>query len=333
MSYSPKLLIAVILDGVILGGTLILSGTVAGSALRAQEASPSHPQLAAAFALENAGRPEAAIAAAQSLIDSRSLTPFDRAQALDLEGISYEDLDEPEKAMHALEEAAHLLRPQDNKQLAAVFNNMANVYRAWGHFTIAEYLYERAFQQAKAVAEHGDMARAANNQASLALAEKRNRVARKYLQRSDREARQATDLDDDDRAGMASMHGWLAWNKGHTTEALQQYRQALELWRRKHGGQHESTAWGMLLAGQAEARAGDRDAGLRTMREGFALTAAIEGEKSHRYAVAELAYARLLGRAGNRIQAAVMQQDAQTRLAVFENRSCRDCTISAMALH
>lgn len=333
MSYSPKALIAAIQGGVILGGTLILSDTVAGSALRAQEPSPSQPQLASAFALEYAKQPAAAIAAAQSLIDSRSLTPFDRAQALDLEGISYQDLDEPEKAMHVLEEALHLLGPRDNKELAAVFNNMANIYGAWGHFTIAEYLYERAFQQAKVAAEHGDMARTANNQASLALAEKRNRAARKYLQRSDHEARQATDLDDDDRAGMASMHGWLAWNKGNATEALKQYRQALELWRRKHGVQHLSTAWGMLLVGQAEAKAGDKDAGLRTMREGLALTAAIEGDKSRHYAAAELAYARLLGRMGNPTQAAVLQQDAQSKLTAFENRSCRDCTISAMALH
>jgi ATP/maltotriose-dependent transcriptional regulator MalT len=322
MSYSLNFLIAVVVGGTVTAGTL-----------RAQETSPPRQRLADAFAMENAGQPEAAIIAAQSLIDSHTLARLDQAQALDLEGISYEDLDEPEKAVHALEEAGHLLGPQDHKERAAVLNNMARVYRAWGHYTIANYLYERALQQAEVVADHGDMARVANNEAGIALSEKKNRQARKYLDRADREAKQATDLDDDDLAATMSMHGWLAFNEGKMRAALESYRKALDLWTEKHGEQHFSTAWGMLLVGQTEAMAGERDAGLRMMRDGLALTAATVGEKSQRYAVAELVYARLLDRVGNTSEAAQLQQDAQTKLTIFDNRSCRDCTISAMALH
>jgi tetratricopeptide (TPR) repeat protein len=258
MSYSLKFLCA-----------LILGGAMAASALHGQEINPTHQRLVAAFDMENAGKPQQAIAAAEALIGSRALARFDQVQALDLEGISYGDLDEPEKAVHALEEAAHLLGPQDHQEMAAVLNNMAGIYREWGHSSIAEYLYERAFQQAEAAARHGDMARVSSNLAGLALSEKENRAARNYLRRCDSEAKQATDLDDDDRGGMASMHGWLALNEGHARAALEQYRHALELWRRKHGEQHPSTAWGRLLVGKAEAMAGDRDAGLRNMREGL----------------------------------------------------------------
>src|SRR5579875_2130868 len=102
MRYSSKFIATLVVVMLLIAA--LLSGTVRATSARAQATAPVHQRLVAGFALEEAGHPAAAIAAAQALLDDSTLAPFDRAQALDLEGISYEDMDEPEKAVHALEE-------------------------------------------------------------------------------------------------------------------------------------------------------------------------------------------------------------------------------------
>ena len=89
----------------------------------------------------------------------------------------------------------------------------------------------------------------------------------------------------------------------------------------------------MLLVGQSEAKAGDPEAGARRMREGLTLLAATRGETSQSYAAGEVAYARLLNKSGNTTEAAVLLQDAQTKVMAFTSQNCRGCTVSVMALH
>jgi tetratricopeptide (TPR) repeat protein len=315
-------------------------GVIALSTAHAQQITTSYPQLIAAFALETSGNPRGAMQAAQSLIDSHALTAADQASALDLEGICYGDLDQPEQEIRVLEQAEHLLDTPDSKRTSAILNNMGHME---GQHAIAQHLYKRAFRLSEAAGEHGDMARVANNLASEALRAGKNKQARKYLERADREAKLVMDTDKgdsnrdamsrDDLASIASMEGWLARNEGDVRTMLQKYRQALELWREEHGERHPRTAWGMLLVGQGEAATGDVEAGERTMHAGLALIAAMQGSKSETYAAGELAYARLLVKAGNAAQAAPLLEDAQTKMTAFTSQRCQDCTVSVMALH
>jgi tetratricopeptide (TPR) repeat protein len=245
----------------------------------------------------------------------------------------YQQLNQPQKAVHSLEAAQALLGPQDVKELGAVLDNLGLVYSGNGNFEVAAHLYERAFRVFEDAGYHGGMSRVANNQAGVALSEKKNRQAGKYLELADREAKLATDLDNDDLAARLSMRGWQALTNGDVSEEVESYQRALRLWKEAHGEQHPLTAWGMLLLGQAQALSGQWPEGVRTMGEGLARTAATVGDGSPRYLAAEMAYARLLDQTGNRVQAARLREDVQRKQpTAFASQGCNNCTISVMAL-
>jgi hypothetical protein len=94
--------------------------------------SQTQTSLDAAYALQSAARPAAAIAMVQSLLDARMLSPLDTARALDLEGIYYEDMGESNKAVHALEEAQRLLGTKDSDELGAVLDNLGGCIQRMG---------------------------------------------------------------------------------------------------------------------------------------------------------------------------------------------------------
>jgi tetratricopeptide (TPR) repeat protein len=321
MKSSLKLLIAVVLGGAIETG-----------ALHAQTNSNSYEKLAAAFALDTGGHPVQAIAAAEELLSSGNLNRVEQAEALDLEGMAYLELEQMDKAVHSLEVAERLLGPQDTKEHAAILDNLGRVYAARQNYEVALHLYQRAFQLFEAAEDHGGMVRVANNQAEIALSAKKNGQARKYLRRAGREVRQAKNLDKDDFAALASMHGWLALNEGDTYGGVREYGRALQLWTEFHGPQHPLTAWGTVLLGQARALNGEWKEGAGTMQKGLALIKATAGDRSLRYLTAETAYARVLDGMGESAEAAQLRQDARTKQAAFAGESCRDCTISVMAL-
>jgi tetratricopeptide (TPR) repeat protein len=321
MNSSSKFLIAFIL------GSAFWTG-----ALYAQAIQNSYQKLAGAFALDAKGHPAQAVAAAEKLLASGTLNQIERSDALDLEGMAYLELDQMDKAVHALEAAQSLRAPGDTKERAAILDNLGRIYASRGHYEGAAHLYEQSFRLFEAVGDHGGMTRVANNQAEIALSEKKNRQARKYLERADHESKQANNLDKDDIAAIMSMHGWLALNEGDTRGGVEAYRRALWVWRDSHGEQHPLTAWGMLLLGQAEALNGDGKEGARTMEKGLALTKATLGDRSLRYLAAETAYAGVLERMGDSVQAAQLRQDAATKQAAFAGESCRDCTVSVIAL-
>jgi tetratricopeptide (TPR) repeat protein len=221
---------------------------------------------------------------AQSLIDSGQLDPFDTARALDLEGICYEDMGEPEKAIHVLEAAQQLLGPNNNDELVAVLDNVGRIYAGSGDMKTATHLYARAFRIAEKLGNHCAMARVANNQAAIALKKGNNHEARKYLRRIDQEVKQAPALNSDALASIASMKGWLALNEGDTREALSEYEAALRLWTAFHGERHPLTAWGRLLVGEAQSKTGDLGRSVQNMRDGLAMLASTLGENNHRRA-------------------------------------------------
>jgi tetratricopeptide (TPR) repeat protein len=289
-------------------------------------------KLAAAFALDTAGHPAQAIAAADKLLASGALNRIEQADALDLEGICYLEMDQTDKAVHALDTAQQLLAPGNTGLQAAILDNLGRVYAARGDRGVAERLYQRAFRLFQAAGDHGGMVRVLNNQAYIALSEKKDRQARKYLKCSDREMALANDLDNDDLAALASMHGWLALNEYDTRAGVEAYQRALQLWVELHGEQHPLTAWGTFLLGQAEALNGQWREGAQAMEKGLALTRATMGDRSLRYLRGEMAYAQVLDRMGESGRAAQLRLDAQTKQAPVTGETCRNCTISVTGL-
>jgi tetratricopeptide (TPR) repeat protein len=310
-----------------------LIAIVLTSAMQASTLSTSNEKLAAAFALDTDGHPAQAIAAAEVLLQSHTLTTLDQARALNLEGMCYQQLDQSQRAVHSLEAAQALLTPQDMKELGAVLDNLGLVYSGNGNFQVAAHLYQRAFRVYEAAGYHGGMVRVANNQAGVALSQRKIREATKYLELANREAQLASDLNNDDRAALLSTRGWLALTKGDVSGGVESYQRALRLWKEAHGEQHPLTAWGMLLLGQAQAFSGERQEGVRTMGEGLARTAATLGDKSLRYLAAQTAYARLLDQTRNGVQAGRLREDVRRKQpAAFASQGCNNCTISGMAL-
>ena len=304
---------------------------------------PSHDaRLVTAFTLHDQGLPQQAIATAQSLIDAHALSRLDEARALDLEAMSYQDLDEPEKAIHALEAARHLLGPQDTKELASVYDNLGSVYTDRGDLKAAARLFGQAFALYEAGADHDGMARVANNQAGVALVRRHNAEARQYLERADREASQTKTLDNDDLAAISSMDGWLAASEGDAKTALRDVERSLQLWQTAHGMRHPLTAWGMVLVGQTQTRTGAWEAGITNLRQGLALMGATVGERNRRYVAAEMAYSRALDHIGDKSQADWLREDAEMKLSMMPGQGlpghgmpgqgCDDCTISVLAL-
>lgn len=291
----------------------------------------SYENLATAFALNISGHPAQAVGAVEGLLASGTLSRIEKADALDLEGMCYIQLDQLDKAIHALESAHTLLAPSDQREEAAILNNLGRVYVAKGDYAVAEHLFERAFRLYGIVGDHGGMARAASSQAGVALSQMKNRNAGKYLTRSDHEAKLARNLDRDDLAAIASLHAWLALNRGDAKGGVQACRNALRLWTESHGEQHPLTAWGTFLLGQAEAMNGQWDEGARIMEKGITMTRRTVGDRSRRFLDEEASYAKLLDQKGQSRRAAELGRDVQNKQALPSVENCRNC-VSVVAL-
>jgi ATP/maltotriose-dependent transcriptional regulator MalT len=311
----------------------VLGASILPNTSHAQSASDQPiEKLAAAFRLDTAGNPAQAIAEVDKLLASGALSRTQQADALDLEGICYHEMDQPDKALHAFDAALQLLAPGDTGLRASILDNLGRVYVSRGDRAVAERLYRRAFWLFETAGDHGGMVRVMNNRAFIALSEKKDRQAREYLKWSDREMELAKDLDNDDLAALMSMHGWLALNEHDTRAAVEAYRRALQLWVEFHGEQHPLTAWGTFILGQAEALNGQWREGAQTIEKGLALTRATMGDRSLRYLRGEIAYARVLDQMGESARAAQLRLDARTKQASVTGETCRNCRISVTAL-
>ena len=143
----------------------------------------------------------------------------------------------------------------------------------------------------------------------------------------------ANDLDDDDRAAITSLQGWQAQLDGDFPMSVARYRQALDLWRRRHSEEHPYTGWGHLLLGDAEFDAGQPMTGLADMKQGVAILGRTVGQQNPHYLLAELAYSRVLYATGSHAEAARVKATAESLLKDIYRNQCAGCTISAAAFH
>ncbi len=156
-------------------------------------------------------------------------------------------------------------------------------------------------------------------------------AGRKYLTLAVKEARAASDLDDDDRAAVTSLQGWQAQLDGDFTMSIARYRQALDLWRRRHGEEHPFTGWGHLLLGDAQFEAGQLTTALEEIKQGVAVLDRTVGNQNPHYLIAELAYSRVLDATGSHAEAARIKATAESLLKDVNRQQCAGCTISAAA--
>jgi tetratricopeptide (TPR) repeat protein len=291
-------------------------------------------RLTQAFVLEKEGKPVPAIAELQALLDSQALDTLSTGKAWNILGLAYEDQGEFPLSRHAYEESLRILESSpDIRNYAMALDDFGGLYLAVGQFEVAEKMKMKALDVYEKVDDHGGIARASCDLAAIAFSQKKVARGIKYLERAVMEAQAANDLDDDDRAAIASLQGWQAQFDGDYTVGVARYREALDLWRRIHGEEHPYTGWGHLLLGDAETAAGQLTTALREIRQSVAILDRALGRQNPRYLLAELAYSRVLDATGSHSEAAQIKATAEPLLKDIYRRQCAGCTVSAAALH
>ena len=293
------------------------------------------PQLTEAFALETQGKPASAIVELQAILNSNSLDALGSGKAWNILGLAYEDMGEFTLSQHAYEESLRILKdlPDNIRDYAMALNDFGGLCVATGQFDVADKMRTKALAIYEKVEDHGGIARASCDLATVAFSQKKVGSGRNYLARAVKEARAANTLDDDDRAAIASLQGWQAQFDGDFPMSVAKYRLALDLWRRHHGEEHPFTAWGHLLLGDAQFEAGQLTTALEEMKQGVSVLDHTVGNQNPHYLTAELAYSRILDATGSHAEAARIKATAESLLKDVNRKQCSGCTISAVALH
>ena len=291
-------------------------------------------RLKEALDLEKDGKPAQAIVDARALLDSSTLDTFETGKAWNILGLAYEDQGELQLAQHADEESIRILEGLPNtRDYAMALDDLGGVYVTAGQFEAADKLRLKALGLYEKAGDNGGIAITSNDLALSAFRQNKVSEGQKYLERAQKEARTATDLDNDNRAAIASLEGWKAWHDGDYPASVTKYKQALDLWRALHGEDHPSTGWAHVLLSDAYSAAGQLTTSLVEAKKGVDILDRSLGRQNRHYLLAELAYARVLDASGSRAEAAKIRTTAEQSLKEDDRRQCLGCTINAMAFH
>lgn len=293
----------------------------------------SEQRLTEAYRLEREGNATPAIIQLKSLLDSRSLDPARMGKAWDVLGLALEDQGDFPASRHAFEQSlqAYEGAPNDTIDYAMALDDFGELYVATGQPDLAIRMMQRALHLYETGQDHAGVARASSNLAGALFSQKKVREGRKNLDRALKESQLTNELDDDDLATLASLQGWLAQLDGDLPASVSNYQQSLGLLRKYHGEENASTGWGYVLLGQAQAETGDLSGSLAEMIKGIAILSRRLKSQDPRFISAEIAYSRVLDRAGKRSEAQSIRANAEGQLRTFRNSQCIGCTVSAEA--
>jgi tetratricopeptide (TPR) repeat protein len=292
-------------------------------------------QLAQASVLEKEGKPTSAIPILRSLLHSKSLDAPSTGKALNILGLAYQDQGEFSLSRHAYENSFQILEslPDDVADYAMALDDFGGLYLELGQIEDAKRMKAKALSLYEKLDEHAGIARVACDLAAIEFNQKKVKSGSNFLKRAMKEANATYDLDDDDRATIASLQGWEAFLQDDFATGVTRYRQALALWRSRHGEEHPYTGWGYLLLGDAEARAGQLATAVGEMRQSIAILDRTLGRQNPRYLLAEIAYSHVLDATGSHLEAAQIKAAVEPLLNDIYRRQCARCTISAAAFH
>ena len=289
-------------------------------------------RLAEAFRLEREGKASLAIAQLTSLLDSKSLGLAGIGKAWDLLGLAFEDQGAFSASRHAFEQSIQAYQGLPNtSDYAMALDDFGELYVLTGHLDLAVRMMERALHVYEAVEDHAGVARASSFLAGALFSQKKIREGTKNLNRALKELHLANEHDDDDLATLSSLQGWLAQRQGDVPASVSNYQQSLDLLRKNHGEESTFTGWAYVLLGQARSDTGDLSRSLTEMDKGRAILGRTLNNQDPRLLAAELAYARVLDRAGRRSDAVSIRSNAEGQWKTFQNTQCIHCTISAKA--
>jgi tetratricopeptide (TPR) repeat protein len=292
-------------------------------------------RLRQASVLVKEGKPASAIVELHALLNSQALDPASIGKAWNILGLGYEDQGEFPLSQHAYEKSLRILQelPDNIRDYAVALDDFGGLYLATGQFEIASTIKNKALRLYEKIDDHRSIARVSCDLAAIAFNQKKVGSGSKYLERAVKEVQMANDLDGDDRAAIASLQGWEALFHDNFTLSLAMYRQALDLWKERHGEEHPYTGWGYLLLGDVDAKAGHLTIALGEIKQSIAILDRTLGSDTPRYLIAEMAYSRVLDEMGSHLEAAQIRATAEPLLKDIYRRQCAGCTVSAAAFH
>ena len=293
---------------------------------------PSNPTIMHAYELEEQDHPAEAVALIRPLLDSNTLSGADVGRAWNALGLGYLDQGDFPPAQQALERAIRILQPIPNsRDYAIVLGNLADLYFSKLDPATALELRLKALPVFEQQNDHEDIAVTCNHLAGIELQLDHKKEGRKYLNRAIQEMNAAPDLNGNDRAAISMMEAKFAEADHDWTAAVQSMQSAVSTWQSIFGEDHSNVGWGYILLGHEYQRAGKMAEADREMQHGMSILGRTVSPQSSYYVQAELTYADLLEKRGDRAAASRLRTAAEA--AQGSNRTpCVGCTISVDAL-
>ena len=299
---------------------------------RAQQSAAN--SIVGAFQLWRAGRPKAAIAILEPLLqaDSRFDDARDVGVAWNVLAHAYLDLGSYAEAKEAYRHAMDILRPiaSARAQYGSTLDSMGMLEVSLGQRDEAKTMCEKARQ---IYAELGDSAGVTGTSVDLAvIALGRNdfRTARRSLQTAI-QAQPERAMKADDLATMDAVKSRLALRVGNAEEAIAMAQQAIDLWTRAHGPGYLLLSNGYLLRAKALVHSGDYVPAIRDAQHALAIVEAAIGRDTIDFLGAQVVYAKILRASGAKQEGSRMAKEAGNALATLKRRQCSGCTIDASA--
>jgi tetratricopeptide (TPR) repeat protein len=272
----------------------------------------------------------------------RILEPITRADDLQGEklarvwlllGSSYRAEAKYDQAQHAYDVAMQLLKndPLAVKEYEVLLRESGSLSRELGDLGQAEKWQRMSLKLSERNHDHAAIARACEGLAEVSLDRGHMKDGEHYIKRADDEARLTTEFDEDDRAYMAQLQGWIALKQGDGQHAIGDYERSIALFTGRYGENFALTGWGYVLLAGAYDQSGVTGKAVEAARRGVTILEQTAGVHDPRYATAEIRYANLLNKAGQHGLAAQLKAEGEATLHEIQQARCVGCTINVAA--
>lgn len=282
-----------------------------------------------AYVLRNGGDNRATIALLGPLLakDSQWSSALEKGKAWNLLGAAYQDIGRLSDARHCHETAIRLLRstPEAKQELASALDNLGSVENLIGTPESSRSLREAAHQLYEKLGDHAGLARTSNSLATIAIRQGDFKTAKKCAMKASDEARDATNLDDDDRAALESVAGTIAMHNGTSQRAAEYFSRAIAFWTNKHGEQYWMVGLGYSLRAQAYGEIGEQRQAYSDIDRALEIVAHSAGKATALYWRTELLHAQLLSTFGDHTSAKRLEKIAQNGLTQLQRDQCAGC--------
>jgi hypothetical protein len=174
------------------------------------------------------------------------------------------------QAQHAYDVGMRLLKndPLAAKEYEVVLRESGSLSRELGDLGQVEKWQRMSLKLSERNHDHAGIARACEGLSEISLDHERLKDGEHYIKQAEDEARLTNEFDEDDRAYMAQLQGWIALKQRDAQHAIQDYQQSVALYASRYGENFALTGWGYVLLANAYDQSGMMDKKRSKRREG-----------------------------------------------------------------